>query len=617
MLQQIGIYILKATCISSMLFLYYQVALRNKQFHFYNRFYLLSAVAVSLVLPLVQLQWFTFFSSSPQTIHLYKIIYGTGEEDVVVKGNYTFNWQQIALYLLAASSIISILQFSARIIKIKKLKYKFPVEKMPEFDFVNTDIDAAPFSFFKNIFWRNDISLQDETGKQILQHEITHVSQKHSWDKVFMQLVLCFFWMNPFYYFIKKELYLIHEFIADEKAVEHSDADAFAKMLLTANFGDFKFLPAQPIFYSSIKRRLLMLTKSKKPGFNYARRLLALPLIATIVCLFAFTIKNKNESSTLPIIKTEKPFLLVVDAGHGGQDFGASGNGLDEKDAVLKIAEKIKSLAPQFGIDVILTRNTDVYMTPKEKSNFANSKNADAFISIHMNAAPENEQALRSGMEVFVSEKNKTLRVENQSLGSSILEKLNSDFKTTGTLLTRNTGIWIMDNSKIPAALIECGYITNTGDANNLKDGAKIELMARNILQGVAAYAGNSNIQPAIYPIQNESDTTVPVELKLLPGKLQVDTSAQIELKLSSPSQPLFIVNGKRLPEEVLKKINVLLIDSITILKGSEAIEKYGSRAKDGAIEVHLKKTDGLQLISTLPPPPLAADTFPANTKEP
>ena len=103
-----------------------------------------------------------------------------------------------------------------------------------------------------------------------------------------MQFIMCFYWMNPFFHLIKKELYLIHEFIADEEAVKHADADAFAKMLLTAQFGKFNFLPAQSIFYSSIKRRLTMLTTSKKPQFSYVRRLMILPLIAVAYLPFCF-----------------------------------------------------------------------------------------------------------------------------------------------------------------------------------------------------------------------------------------------------------------------------------------------------------------------------------------
>src|SRR5437763_14370720 len=109
MLQQISIYLLKVTCICGLLFLYYHVALRNKKFHYYNRFYLLLSVALSIVLPFMQLQWFTFFSSSQQTIHLYKIMYGQGEDDVTVTANASFNFEQLGLYLLAAISFCLII----------------------------------------------------------------------------------------------------------------------------------------------------------------------------------------------------------------------------------------------------------------------------------------------------------------------------------------------------------------------------------------------------------------------------------------------------------------------------------------------------------------------------
>ena len=85
--------------------------------------------------------------------------------------------------------------------------------------------------------------------------------------------------------------------------------------------------------------------------------------------------------------------MLVVDAGHGGKDDGAVGNGLYEKNVALKIAKEIKDLSSQYGITVVLTRDNDVFMSPQEKSDFANAQNADAFISVHINSAPKDEQA--------------------------------------------------------------------------------------------------------------------------------------------------------------------------------------------------------------------------------
>ena len=147
MLQQLSIYLLKVTSISGLLFLYYHIALRNKRFHYYNRFYLLMAVAISIILPLLKLEWFTFFSDSDQTIHLYKIIYGSGENEIIVTGKAGINWEQLALYGLAATSIFSLAVLCSRILKIKLLKKKYPVQQFTDFDFVHTDISSAPFSF--------------------------------------------------------------------------------------------------------------------------------------------------------------------------------------------------------------------------------------------------------------------------------------------------------------------------------------------------------------------------------------------------------------------------------------------------------------------------------------
>ncbi|MBS1745749.1 MAG: N-acetylmuramoyl-L-alanine amidase [Bacteroidetes bacterium] len=630
MLQQLMIYLLKVSCISALLFLYYFVALRNKKFHYYNRFYLLMAVAVSIFLPFVQLEWFTFFSGSQQTIHLYNIIYGGREADMVVTGTTAPDWQEIILYFFAIIPVVGILIFTKRIIKINHLKKIYPVQKLLEFDFINTDISSAPFSFLKNIFWRNDINLAEETGKQILQHEISHIQQKHSWDKIFIQLVMCFFWMNPIFYFIKKELYLIHEFIADEHAVKHADADAFARMLLTARFGKFEFLPAQSIFYSSIKRRLTMLTVSKKPQFHYLRRLLVLPLLVSVICLFAFTVKTNynntninnvisnmfgkdnqsrsqfNNSSEAPgnvnkIVPAAKPFVLVVDAGHGGKDFGASGNGLYEKSVALKIAEKIKDISQQYGIDVVLTRSTDIFMDPRQKSEFANAQNANAFISIHLDAASKTgDNKIKSGMEVYVSDDKKSLAAQSRLLGSAILQNLGNDFKTPDALSTREVGIWVLKNSIIPAALIECGFITDVNDANNLKDDSKIELMARNILQGIAVYANHSNDnlngnskEEAVDTMPGstgKSEIILPSDKVYFPDDSLTISAAKIVM--SGSQKALFVLDGKIISEEELKNLSPGTVASINVLKGQSAITKYGEKGMYGVVEIFSKKNN-------------------------
>jgi len=574
MLQDILTYYLKVVTCSGLLLLYYSIALRNKRFHQYNRFYLLITVLLSTTLPLLHLEWFALSSSSAQKIHLFNIISLDENEEINLVGGSSLNWPpQALIYAIVSTGLIMMLGLISRIIRIFRLKKKFPVKNMAMFDFVITDLHHAPFTFFKNIFWRKDIDLHEETGRQVLQHEITHIRQRHSWDKIFMQSILCFYWMNPFFWWLKKELYVIHEFTADEKAVENNDATSFAKMLLTTQYGKFDFSPAQSFFYSPVKRRLIMLTISKRPSFSYLRRLLILPLISAVVCLFAFTVKNESLSPEQTTI-AKRPFVLVVDAGHGGKDFGAVNNGLHEKDITLKIAQAIKKLSPEYGIDVILTRNSDVFMSPTEKSNFANAQHADAFISVHVNADSGSQE--QSGLDVVLS-KNNAQAFSSILLGSAIVQSLQPEFQIKPALLQKTAGITVLDKSVIPAALIECGYLTNSTDAKMLQDDSKIELMARQILSGTGMYANDKNsIAQDSFHITRVGENNKPI--------------VEIIKVSASAKTPLYVLDGKIITKGQSDKLDPSSIERMNVLKGKDATDKYGDKGKNGVVEITLKK---------------------------
>ena len=112
--------------------------------------------------------------------------------------------------------------------------------------------------------------------------------------------------MNPFNWIIQKELVAIHEFIADEAAVGNSNTEAFAKMLLQTHYGNHFLNPTHQFFYSSIKRRLTMLTKSTNTKYSYLRRVMVLPILIATVCLVSIKVNasEKVEKTTREIQNT-------------------------------------------------------------------------------------------------------------------------------------------------------------------------------------------------------------------------------------------------------------------------------------------------------------------------
>lgn len=168
-------------------------------------------------------------------------------------------------------------------------------------------------------------------------------------------------------------------------------------------------------------------------------------------------------SAALLSFSTETKKIIVIDAGHGGNDFGANVNGISEKDMVLNIAQQIKKASDKDGkYEVILTRSDDTYATLAERTEQINKLNPEMVISLHINRTPE-ANTNKSGHEIFI---------QKTSESKSLAEKLS---KKLGECSIKEENLHILRNSKSPAVLVELGYINNTKEREymNSSDGQR------------------------------------------------------------------------------------------------------------------------------------------------
>ncbi len=279
-------YLFKSIISSGIFVIYYRIALRNKKFHTYNRFYLVSAMVISLLVPFLRFGWFRVEQPVQGNMLTVLSFVGTNAAAPV----FSFTWEWIVLTLAAAISSGLLMVLFSKIFWIYKIRRNHPVMPVDGFRVILTQLEQAPFTFFNNLFWRDGISLDDETGKRIFQHEVTHIEGKHTYDKLFFQVATCIFWMNPFYRVMQKELDIIHEFIADARSVNSGDGSAFAQMLLQSHNGGRYIGPAHFFFQSSVKRRLTMITTSPQTRYSYMRRILVLPLAFVVCGIFSFSV---------------------------------------------------------------------------------------------------------------------------------------------------------------------------------------------------------------------------------------------------------------------------------------------------------------------------------------
>lgn len=297
-MEAILLYFGKTILCSGVTFLYYQLSLKDKTFHHYNRFYLLGAIVISLLLPLIKVDDFTIEVNNDMYMLLDKIQNFNTEKNIN-NGNLYFN---IIFSALGLVSLYFLGKLLYGIFKIQQFKKQFQKESFDGINFYRTDLNEAPFSYFKNLFWKNAITLHSDIGKQILKHEMVHIEQKHSFDKIFIEIITSVFWFNPFFHIIKKEINLIHEYLADKKAVKQSDTKAFAQMLLASHFSGTQLPVTSPFLSSNLKKRLKMLQKPKTK-FGYARRIFALPVVFSIAFAYLVNAKNREIEETNLSIK--------------------------------------------------------------------------------------------------------------------------------------------------------------------------------------------------------------------------------------------------------------------------------------------------------------------------
>jgi N-acetylmuramoyl-L-alanine amidase len=218
--------------------------------------------------------------------------------------------------------------------------------------------------------------------------------------------------------------------------------------------------------------------------------------------------------------------LIVLDAGHGGHDPGATGpSGVMEKDVVLDVTRRVSRLVEEgLGVKTALTRSTDVFIPLRERTSFASRQRADLFVSIHANAHP---QAVSEGVEVYFlsseasdSQARHTAALENgviqlespasrqkSDLLKSILWDLaQSEFQQESSVMAetvldsmtrslslvprgvKQAGFYVLGGAPMPAILIEIGFVTNRKEERKLATPEYREAVARAIYTGLAEY---------------------------------------------------------------------------------------------------------------------------------
>lgn len=186
--------------------------------------------------------------------------------------------------------------------------------------------------------------------------------------------------------------------------------------------------------------------------------------------------------ATLSFITAEKKEInIVIDAGHGGHDLGATHEDALEKSIAAEVTKKIQALNTDSEVKIHVTRTEDHYLSLQERTTFINEIKPDLVISLHTNS---NKNTTTKGIETFYSEKS-IAALKSEEMANKLNEVLAKNIPLNNRGV-KKAPFWILSKSEVPAVIVEMGFISNRNDKAYLIDEKGQTEIAKTILEFIA-----------------------------------------------------------------------------------------------------------------------------------
>jgi bla regulator protein blaR1 len=320
-------YLIKTILCSAILLLVYFLLLEKEKAHRFNRFYLLFSIGFSFLVPFITIEGQK--EVLPFADPVYVVIdkanptpaVNKQPPDEVQKDKVKHSSPLALLYVAITASLLfrfvrNLFSLFKKIKAEQKLRYQNAT-------LVLCHGCSIPYSFLHYIFLDKEAYESGTIEKEILHHELVHVRQKHSWDILFIELLLSLAWFNPFLYGYKKAIRLNHEFLADDEVVKtFRNTTSYQYLLLNKISSSSHSLLTSSFNYLTTKKRILMMMKTTSPVTIALKQFALLPLVALLIFLFstkliaqvinqpAKPVSSEKEQDTIKK-DTVKPFVFA------------------------------------------------------------------------------------------------------------------------------------------------------------------------------------------------------------------------------------------------------------------------------------------------------------------
>ncbi len=297
----LALYILKSTLAMSIMLIFYKFFLEREKMHYFNRVYLLGAILLSMIVPFLP-------TGLPiASTDIQPVVESISSTHPVILDALTDSVQTplidlsrifITLYLVVLSFFT--LKFGKNLFFLVKKVKGNETRYYKGARIVLLDDSISPFTFWNYIFLRRKDYESNKVDQQLLDHELTHARQKHSWDILFIEFVMLIFWFNPILRWYKTAIQLNHEFLADDSVIEkYKTVKTYQYLLLDTIENNNKIYLASNINFHLTQKRLKMMTKKSSSMRKKVLIFSIVPMIIGLLIGFGNPAISQNENTQI------------------------------------------------------------------------------------------------------------------------------------------------------------------------------------------------------------------------------------------------------------------------------------------------------------------------------
>ncbi len=544
------VYILKSSVCLAVFYLFYRLLLSRETFYRFNRIALLSVIVLSVAIPFIRIITDEPVAIQRPLLNLESLFQmAEMQTDIEVQTPQSF-WLPLLFVVYLAGCVFFFLRFLYSMIRIWRMIGKGERTVLSQgCKLVVTNEAVSPFSWMGYIvISRKDM---DESGEEILTHELAHIGACHSLDMLVCSFCVILQWFNPAVWLLKQELRNIHEYEADESVINHGvDAKRYQLLLIKKAVGSQRFTSMANSFnHSKLKKRITMMLKRKSNPWARLKYLYVLPLTAVAVVAFARPeISRELEKISSAKISEIVPVKEVIEP-KKAESVVEAAPVPEEKPVVkpvVKVTSKVDTSVPQD------TKIIKIEVSPVEKKETEDplesmQKQLDDFSK----GAEDRMKKIKTKVEMSRN----LILIDYEVATYEQLDAVSPDdiFSFSVSPKDRSKELLAKYNATDKQGVIS--VVTKKGlDSGKVKEN-EVKVVGHGAMEG--NLPGNVNLR-----IRNSQGA----------------------------GSPLVFVDGvEQTDENAIQKINPNIIESITVMKDESAKKMHGEKARNGVIYVTTK----------------------------